>query len=390
MNNSTLKQKILLDFFENKINKCSCNTESCKNLFNIETGKKDANFGSSDGKYNFYTCAIDPIKSDSYSYDGDYLILPGNGANVGVCLFYSGKFEAYQRTYLLSTLTDKIEIKYALYYFMAYWSDYNKNKMFGAAIPYIRLGNLQDFNIKYPISIKEQISIVNKIEELFELIDRKEKNDQEKEKLKGYLKEKILDSAIHGTLISSDNSLSSLKEKEENGLFDIPQKWIWCKYENIGTSGIGLTYKPENIKDNGIIVLRSSNIQDGKLDLKDIVRVDCKVNDNKIIKENDILICARNGSKRLVGKSCLLKNMTESMTYGAFMTIFRTPYYKYVYWFMQSKCYYNQLSENTNTMTINQVTQKKLNSLLIPLPPLEEQEKIVKKIEQCFELIEQL
>ena len=205
------------------------------------------------------------------------------------------------------------------------------------------------------------------------------------------LKEKILDCAIRGTLVENDEKISPLNEIRENvGLFDIPKNWIWCRYENIGNSGIGLTYRPDNINDDGMIVLRSSNIQDGKLDLKDIVRVGCKVNDNIIVKENDILICARNGSKRLVGKSCLLNNMTESMTYGAFMTIFRTSYYKYVYWFMQSKCYYNQLSENTNTMTINQVTQKKLNSLLIPLPPLEEQHRIVEKIEQCFELIEQL
>lgn len=283
---------------------------------------------------------------------------------------------------------EKIFYKY-LYYFMLL-VDF-KYYFKGTALPTIDSKKFLEIIMPVPPS-EEQEKIVKKIEELFELIDKKEKNNKEKEKLKTLLKEKILDSAIHGKLVENDLSLPAIdiEEIKENIPFDIPSNWKWCFYKNIGDSGIGLTYKPSNINNTGMIVLRSSNIQEGKLDLKDIVRVDCKVKDNIIARENDILICARNGSKRLIGKSCLLKNLNEKMTYGAFMTIFRTPYYRYVYWFMQSKHYYNQLHENTNTMTINQITQKKLGSLLVPIPPLEQQKKIVEKIEECFKLIEQL
>ena len=390
MNNSTLKQKILLDFFENKINKYSCNTESCKNLFNIETGKKDANFGSSDGKYNFYTCAIEPIKSDSYSYDGDYLILPGNGANVGVCLFYSGQFEAYQRTYLLSTLTDKIEIKYALYYFMAYWSDYNKNKMFGAAIPYIRLGNLQDFNVKYPISTKEQISIVNKIEGLFELIDKKEKNDQEKQILKGILKEKILDSAIHGCLVLNDLMLSPIEKLSLTSEipFDIPVNWKWCFLGDITDYGKNKKKNGKDILDNEwILELEDMEKDTGRI-LKTVYQRERKaVSDKNIFNANDVLY----GKLRPYLNKCVIPlEGGYCSTEIEPMTPISEVDSKYLQVVLMSKYFLDYVNSCSYGAKMPRLGTKDGQKALIPVPPFEEQKRIVEKIEQCFELIEQL
>lgn len=82
---------------------------------------------------------MEPIKSNSYSYDGEYLILPGNGANVGKSIHYFGKFEAYQRTYLLSKLLNSINFDYLKINLDARWLEYNKDKLFGSAIPYIKL-----------------------------------------------------------------------------------------------------------------------------------------------------------------------------------------------------------------------------------------------------------
>lgn len=315
-----------------------------------------------------------------------------NIGTIGCPLIYR---ENYEMLFHWNIFIIKYNEKYSdvvfLKWCLEYYTDIFKKMTSGSAMKFVSKKKL--LNTLFPVPpLEEQEKIVKKIEELFQLIDKKEKNDKEKEKLKILLKEKILDSAIHGELVENDLSLPTVdvEEIKEDIPFEIPNNWKWCCYKKIGVSGIGLTYKPDNINDKGMIVLRSSNIQDGKLDLKDIIRVSCEVKDNIIVNENDILICARNGSKRLIGKSCLLENLSEKMTYGAFMTIFRTPYYKYVYWFMQSKHYYNQLHENTNTMTINQITQNKLGSLLIPIPPLEQQKKIVEKIEKCFELIEQL
>ena len=81
--------------------------------------------------------------------------------------------------------------------------------------------------------------------------------------------------------------------------FEIPESWKWCRICHISNSYIGLTYKPSDISEQGIIVLRSSNIQQGKLSLQDIVRVNSDIPEKLYVQNNDILICARNGSKRL-------------------------------------------------------------------------------------------
>ena len=167
--------------------------------------------------------------------------------------------------------------------------------------------------------------------------------------------------------------------------FEIPSNWEWCRVRNVSNSYIGLTYKPTDIDEKGTIVLRSCNIRNGKLALDDIVRVSSSISEKLLIEENDIIICARNGSKRLVGKSALIRNLTEPMTFGAFMAICKTPIYEYMFAYLQSDLFFGQLRDVSNTTTINQLTQNKFNDFLIPIPPVKEQERIVFKISQLFQ-----
>ena len=169
--------------------------------------------------------------------------------------------------------------------------------------------------------------------------------------------------------------------------FEIPSNWEWCRVRNVSNSCIGLTYKPTDIDEKGTIVLRSCNIRNGKLALDDIVRVSSSISEKLLIEENDIIICARNGSKRLVGKSALIRNLPEPMTFGAFMAICKTPIYEYMFAYLQSNLFFGQLRDVSNTTTINQLTQNKFNDFLIPLPPLREQKRIVQKIEQLMQLL---
>ena len=170
--------------------------------------------------------------------------------------------------------------------------------------------------------------------------------------------------------------------------FEIPESWKWCRICHISNSYIGLTYKPSDISEQGIIVLRSSNIQQGKLSLQDIVRVNSDIPEKLYVQNNDILICARNGSKRLVGKSAIINGIKEPMTFGAFMAICKTSLYEYVYLFLQSNVFFSQLREVSGTTTINQLTQNNFNSFLIPIPPRVEQMRIANKFAELVPYIE--
>ena len=233
------------------------------------------------------------------------------------------------------------------------------------------------------------------------------------------LKKSILQYAMQGKLVPQDPSYEPASEflkrikaekeqlikdgkiKKEKPLppitqdeipYDLPQGWEWVRLGNVGLSNIGLTYKPADItqSDSGIPVLRSSNIQNNKIYLQDLVRVTTEIkNQNLFVEIGDILICARNGSKNLVGKSAIITELKEPMTFGAFMAIFRSQINNWVKIYLDSPLFKKTL-ESVNTVTINQITQNNLKNAIIPLPPLAEQKRIVAKVEELLNLVNKL
>ena len=169
--------------------------------------------------------------------------------------------------------------------------------------------------------------------------------------------------------------------------FDIPENWCWCRLGEIVDTNIGLTYSPSDIVEKkGIGVLRSNNIKNGKIVYDDLVQVSKKVPEKCLANKGDLLICARNGSRSLVGKCALIEE--DGMAFGAFMAIVRSRFTSYIMYFINSPVYRSKL-EGVNTTTINQITQDNLRETIIPLPPLNEQKRIVAAIEQFIPLIEE-
>lgn len=143
----------------------------------------------------------------------------------------------------------------------------------------------------------------------------------------------------------------------------------------------GITYKPDNVADFGTIVLRSSNIQNSSLVLDDIVRIDMPLKPSQYVQKNDILMCSRNGSARLVGKVALIPELKEKMSWGAFMTIIRSNYYHFLFQYFRLPAFREQLTK-TKTTTVNQITIGMLKKIHLPVPPLSLQKKFAERIEQ--------
>lgn len=148
----------------------------------------------------------------------------------------------------------------------------------------------------------------------------------------------------------------------------IPESWDVRQLGEIGEALIGLTYKPTQVREYGTLVLRSSNIQNDTLAFDDNVFVDADIPDHIMVRPDDVLICVRNGSRDLIGKSALLDARTAGMTFGAFMAVFRSPIGKLVSYLFQSSILKRQINEHLGA-TINQITNKSLKSFRAPLPP---------------------
>ena len=165
--------------------------------------------------------------------------------------------------------------------------------------------------------------------------------------------------------------------------------WATKKLSEIGECIIGLTYSPENVRESGLLVLRSSNIQSNRLTYDDNVFVDVQVSERIKVKEGDILICVRNGSRELIGKSALINKEAEGLTFGAFMSVFRTKYFDYVFQLFQSNIMKRQIGDNLGA-TINQITNKDLGSFEIPFPSVPEQNAIAQILSDMDAEIEAL
>ena len=143
------------------------------------------------------------------------------------------------------------------------------------------------------------------------------------------------------------------------------------KLSEISSYWNGLTYKPADAVEEGTgtLVLRSSNIQSGALAFDDNVYVNCTIKEKLFVQDNDILMCSRNGSAALVGKTALIKNLKKPTTFGAFMMIIRSEYYSYLKTYFEMPYFRSQIS--TGTSTINQITGKMLNEILLPVPDMD-------------------
>lgn len=156
----------------------------------------------------------------------------------------------------------------------------------------------------------------------------------------------------------------------------IPDDWDAVSLGELGQALIGLTYAPSDVSNDGTLVLRSSNIQNDALAFTDNVFVTCPIPEKIMVRPGDVLICVRNGSADLIGKTALLDDRVIGMTFGAFMAVFRSEIGPLVNYCFQSSIMKRQINEHLGA-TINQITNKSLNSFKVPLPRRREEQQAI-------------
>ena len=331
----------------------------------IRTGKLDANASSENGKYPFFTCSVTPLKIDTYSYDCECVLVAGNGdLNVK---YYNGKFDAYQRTYIIESKDKEILTVPYLYSFLDKYVETLREQSIGGVIKYIKLGNLTDALIPLP-SIEEQEKIVEKLDKVSGLI---EKRKTQLEKLDLLIKSRFIE--MFGDPVK--NSMS----------------WKTSLLKNV-TSKIGSGATPkggkESYQDEGITFIRSMNVHDGRFEYKDLAHItDEQANqlDNVTIEENDVFVNITGAS---IARSCIVPKHILPARVNQHVAIIRcissilNPVF--VNNLFLNNTFKGQLLDigESGGATRQAITKQQLETLVIILPPLKLQSEFATFVEQ--------
>ena len=326
-------------------------------LVEIKTGKLDANASSENGKYPFFTCANEPLRIDSYSYDCECALVAGNGdLNVK---YYNGKFDAYQRTYIIESKDKTILSVPYLYLFLESYVDTLRKQSIGGIIKYIKLGNLT--NAPIPLrTLSRQTEIVEKINLAKSIIThRKQQLAKLDELVKARFVEMFGDFKINsmGWNIARFTDIATI---DGNMTTDFEK---YADYPHIGIDSI-----EKDIGDlKGYRTVAEDNVVSGKYIFtpNHIIYSKIRPNLNKVALPNFYGVCSADAYP-------ILPNDNNC----------NRIFLAYV---MRSSYFLDYILQFCNRTNLPKVNRKEVSGFTTPLPPLDLQNQFadfVKKIEQ--------
>ena len=321
-----------------------------------------------------------------------------------------------------------IAAQYAKTFFMSpYFVDYAMDGAYGVKMP--RIGSHRGNSALMPVPpYTEQIHLVNRIDELFEQIDIIEQNQTDIDTLYDEFRKRTLTLAIQGKLVpqnpndepasvlleriraekkaklgkkyvdsyiykSDDNCYyehiaGRAQDEQAEVPFDIPDNWAWVRWGNLSFS-IQYGYNAPAKESGRIKMVRISDIHNNEVDWEHVPFCDINETDIKtyLLKENDILFARTGGT---VGKSYLVTCVPEEAIYAGYLI--RTQYSaqlsaQYLKYFMESSLYWMQLKDGTIATAQPNCNGQTLSKMILPLPPLAEQKRIVAKINEMFAIL---
>lgn len=320
-------------------------------------------------RYDYYGASgvIDQI--DYYNVEDTVLLIGEDGANLvmrNLPLIYraSGKFWVNNHAHILKPKNAHN------YSYLAHLLEAGDYTLFitGSAQPKLSQENLNKYPICIP-PIAEQEAIAAWLDEKCQEIDAAiAKVDREIE-----LIDELKQSEISRVVTRGLNPEAPMRSSGIDWIGDIPEHWTKCRLKFIGSARNGLTYSPSDVKDSGKLVIRSSNIQDAKLNYDDCVFV-ANYPETLSVNSGDTIICSRNGSINLIGKSVFIEDDMD-VTFGAFMMRFRpNEHPKYSHYLLSIAI--SRYKGLFATTTINQLTADSLGKMEAVMPPYVEQVQI--------------
>jgi len=333
-------------------------TKQLGELCRIRTGKKDVNQGNPEGEFPFFTCAAEHTFSDSYSFDTEALLIAGNG-DVGKVSYYSGKFEAYQRTYVLSDFVGVLP-RFLYLILDGKLKDTVSKQKLGNTMPYIKVGMLTGFELPVP-PLPEQRRLVDILDEAFDCIATARANAAKN---------------LQSARFLFESHLQSIFMQRGNGWKQTPLGSL-CKL----ISGQHIDAKDYNMDQKGVGYLT------GPSDFGFVNPVVTKWTEHpkRMAKRGDILVTVKGSG---VGKINLLDMDDVAISRQLMAVRANAADVSYLYAFLSTNfAHFQSLS---NGAAIPGISREDVLNLMCPMPPPEEQPSIVKLIHSVAEETQRL
>ena len=399
-------------------------------IANIVTGRLDANAQTNDGEYPFFTCGEEVFKTDSYAFDCNAILLGGNNATGDFKMHkFCGKFNAYQRVYVITTFPE-IDVDY-LYNHIRYYLPRLQSQSIGSQTRYLKLGMITELLIAIPAFCEQKAISVS----CNKYLNYCTEIASEKDGLKGIIKNtksKILDLAIRGQLVPQnpdDEPASVLLERiraekdeiikqgklkrnkkesvifkgEDNSYYrnkkgklfcidkelpyELPDGWTWAMLPEVVFFQEGPGILKKDFRENGVPLIRISGLQTEK-----VLLTGCDYLDEKMVKNKwehfkldlgDVLLCtsASIGKASIVGYEAVgAIPYTGQIRFKMSEAIIR-DYFLYL---ATSSVYLDQVNKMKTGNCIQHYGPTHLKEVYVPLPPINEQEKIADKVKVIF------
>lgn len=324
----------------------------------ITNGKANAEDHEEDGLYPLFDRSEVVKRSNEFAFNDEAVIIPGEGMKFQP-KYYQGPFNLHQRAYALMRHNGDARF---VYYTMDRFKDTLAKNAVKSTVLSLRLPIIENFGLLVP-SKDEQQKIADCLSSLDDLIAAE---TQKLNTLKTYKK-----GLMQQLFPREGETVPRLRFPE----FRETGEWAVKTLGQLGELISGLTYSPDDVRDKGLLVLRSSNVQDGRIVLEDNVYVRSDIKGVNPSLPNDILICVRNGSKSLIGKNALIPEGMTPCTHGAFMTVFRSNSAKFAIQLFQTEAYERQVTADLGA-TINSINGNQLKKYTFLVPKPEEQKVI--------------